>query len=716
MLKHLSYEKGQTPDEFHLLEKEIFYNAVDGILYFGGKHHATHKFEGGGGSSSHFTIKGSLPHADIMALGISASGDTYITTDSGTGWHKGDGFISAGGTGPSNWQNIGTLVGPKGNDGQQGLRGLLGKQGESGYGYVGAIVKADGHLWITPVNEQGTNLTPIDVGEVKGVQGIQGIQGVQGDNAFIAWTQIPGNENKLLVDFLASLKGVTGADGQGYGHIHINAAGELLVTPVNPTAPEINLGVITGKQGERGEQGISLEFEHAFDTLPHLFAQQGDKDNIGVNGQHPQLGEIHNPTPPHHIDGASWHDVGHIQGPTGPQGPTGATRIQAGAATIGDLPTTGNTEFDLRHVEDACKDYVWDGIAWKDAGAMVGPKGDGIYMKGTKTIAEINAMLTLGKQQGYLYIMSETGTLNDHHLAVDMGDGLKWSGGQWINVGELRGPQGPLQPFATQVEVDTGSEGAKAVSPLTLHGKLGADTNAMKARMAGVGFDFYGTNAPHGSLGCTGQEVSKTTYALLYAAIGDVWATTGGASAPSSSNFRLPNLSGRYARGGDNSNDVGRFLAESNKQHLHTTEAHHHTTVAHHHKGPRHRHSMDRHHHGANHNHSASSNETGNHRHTSANGAYVWTQASAHAGIAGGTSGGRARDTGYSGNHRHTITVNTKTMNTSDGGPTVTGYEGEGYTQNASPNTNDSSPNTRNEGGEARPNSVTVLKCVWTGL
>lgn len=63
------------------------------------------------------------------------------------------------------------------------------------------------------------------------------------------------------------------------------------------------------------------------------------------------------------------------------------------------------------------------------------------------------------------------------------------------------------------------------------------------------------SSPPTGWLLCNGQEVSKTTYADLFAAIGTTWDTatnplTGSAQAsPSTGNFRVPNLQGVFLRG-----------------------------------------------------------------------------------------------------------------------------------------------------------------------
>ncbi|MGN1217373.1 MAG: phage tail protein, partial [Phocaeicola sp.] len=62
--------------------------------------------------------------------------------------------------------------------------------------------------------------------------------------------------------------------------------------------------------------------------------------------------------------------------------------------------------------------------------------------------------------------------------------------------------------------------------------------------MAGEIKMWAGDTIPDGWLLCDGSEVSKTTYPNLYAAIGDLWGTPA-----SSSNFVLPNLTGRVPVG-----------------------------------------------------------------------------------------------------------------------------------------------------------------------
>ncbi len=60
--------------------------------------------------------------------------------------------------------------------------------------------------------------------------------------------------------------------------------------------------------------------------------------------------------------------------------------------------------------------------------------------------------------------------------------------------------------------------------------------------------DYGGVTAPSGYLLCYGQEISQSTYADLFTAIGTTW-NTGGEIA---GNFRLPDLRGRSLFGKDN--------------------------------------------------------------------------------------------------------------------------------------------------------------------
>lgn len=69
---------------------------------------------------------------------------------------------------------------------------------------------------------------------------------------------------------------------------------------------------------------------------------------------------------------------------------------------------------------------------------------------------------------------------------------------------------------------------------------------------AGIIMPFAGTSAPEGYLMCDGSAVSRTTYATLYAVIGDTFGAGDG-----SSTFNLPDLGGRVPLGVSMSHALG---------------------------------------------------------------------------------------------------------------------------------------------------------------
>ena len=66
--------------------------------------------------------------------------------------------------------------------------------------------------------------------------------------------------------------------------------------------------------------------------------------------------------------------------------------------------------------------------------------------------------------------------------------------------------------------------------------------------------DFAGTTAPSGFLACDGSDVSRITYAALFAAIGETWGVGDG-----STTFKVPDFRRRVAvgSGGASTTTVG---------------------------------------------------------------------------------------------------------------------------------------------------------------
>ena len=108
----------------------------------------------------------------------------------------------------------------------------------------------------------------------------------------------------------------------------------------------------------------------------------------------------------------------------------------------------------------------------------------------------------------------------------------------------------------------------------------GEATEAFKALFQSVGMPpggmaFWGSNSiPNGWLACSGQEVSRTIYANLFAAIGTAWGTPSNATV-----FKLPDLRGRVPVGANNATFVfGSSLGEeSHTQTVAEMPSHSHT-------------------------------------------------------------------------------------------------------------------------------------------
>lgn len=97
------------------------------------------------------------------------------------------------------------------------------------------------------------------------------------------------------------------------------------------------------------------------------------------------------------------------------------------------------------------------------------------------------------------------------------------------------------------------------------------DAVAQNANPTGTVSAYAGSSQPAGFLFCRGQAVSRTTYARLYAAIGDTYGAGNG-----STTFNVPDLRGEFIRGFDAGRgvDTGRVLGSAQ---AHMTASHTHT-------------------------------------------------------------------------------------------------------------------------------------------
>ena len=151
-------------------------------------------------------------------------------------------------------ENLGAVVGAKGDKGEQGLQGVKGDKGDTGLngtngtdgvGINDIEISTGGNLVITL-----TNGTSLNLGNIKGAKGDKGDAGINGTDG---------------------IDGTNGADGVGVASSEINALGELVITYSDGNT--VNLGKVVGNDGAKGEQG-----------LQGVKGDKGDKGDAGING------------------------------------------------------------------------------------------------------------------------------------------------------------------------------------------------------------------------------------------------------------------------------------------------------------------------------------------------------------------------------------------------------------------------------------------------
>lgn len=132
-------------------------------------------------------------------------------------------------------------------------------------------------------------------------------------------------------------------------------------------------------------------------------------------------------------------------------------------------------------------------------------------------------------------------------------------------VSNNSGASAPSTTYANQWWYDTTNKKLKfrneANTAWIEIGELNQTSNTFNGGMpSGAVQAFAMSTAPNGWLKCNGQAVSRTTYAVLFAAIGTIYGAGDG-----STTFNLPDLRGEFVRGWDDSRgvDSGRTIAST---------------------------------------------------------------------------------------------------------------------------------------------------------
>ena len=331
------------------------------------------------------------------AYQVSASGDLYVW--SGT-----------------EWQNVGAIVGPKGDTGPQGETGLTGDtgpegpQGETGpegpigpTGAQGTNINVQGSLatieeldietpdasindaWFIQEDENlyiYTGFEWFNAGKIQGPAGPTGPQGVTGP------TGSTGIQGPIGPQGVTGPTGPTGASGgitytvlasgstsyiingqqdpnipiiRGHRYVfNVNTTGQpFWITSINGAYDPVN--VYTSGIVNNGAESGTIIFEVPFDAPSTLYYVSENSSEMLGQFTVSNLGPV----------GPQGE-----QGPAGPEGPQGASITLLGSVPeVANLPADGNSVNDAYVVTANGELYVWDGTQWNSVGQIVGPQG-----------------------------------------------------------------------------------------------------------------------------------------------------------------------------------------------------------------------------------------------------------------------------------------------------------------------------------------------------
>ena len=349
----------------------------------------------------------------------------------------------------------------------------------------------------------------------------------------------------------------TETDPQGGNNYAVYAMSQLLSVPYALYA-ETSGSALPGPQGPAGPQGP--QGPQGNDGPQGIAGPQGNQGPQGEQG-------IQGPEGP--------------QGPQGPQGANGTSvEFQGSVSTSADLPLAGNSTGDGIIAQDNGHLWVWDGIAWVDAGNIQGPQGEagpqGIQgpqgpqgadgAQGLQGEAGPQGPQGEPGPQGLQGIQGETGpqgpqgatgaqgpqgpqgiqgeqgpqgpagedgtdgtsitiqgsaateaelpnsgnTNGDGYIVEATGHLWIWDGMDWIDAGNIQGPQGLQGPTgatgATGAQGPIGLTGATgAQGPIGLTGATGPQGPAGATGAQGP-IGLTGATGPQGQAGATGAQ------------------------------------------------------------------------------------------------------------------------------------------------------------------------------------------------------------------
>jgi microcystin-dependent protein len=615
------------------------------------------------------------PQGDIGPTGATGpegvTGPTGATGPEGATGQQGP----TGDVGPTGSTGLEGATGPTGPTGATGPEGAIGATGASGAQGEQGLTGATGATGLTgatgatgPQGDQGL----IGATGATGPTGATGANGIQGETGAVGATGPTG---------LTGATGPTGPEGATGPAGATGATGPTGVGETGATGPTGLTGATgaTGPQGETGSFGgvtFDYVYETSFPTEVHDTFPSGilgfnnttissatefyisffDADDVSTEGFLNTIDDstseikgnfkIYDAGTPEDyaffaIIGTHTHHNNHFHvpvsymsgsvtgftdadalritfartgdaGDVGPTGPTGLTGATGPTGATGEIGATGAT----------------GPVGATGATGDIGPTGDTGPTGATGPVGATGPMGATGAtglqgENGEAGAIGATGATGPSGLQGDTGPA-----GENGSIGAT-GPTGPIGP--------TGVTGATGPTGVT---SPGLPTGSIT--------QFAGSTAPSGWLSCDGTNVSRTTYADLFAVLGTTYGSGDG-----STTFALPNMKGRIPVGFDSAQTEFDALGETGGAKTHTL------TSA---EMPSHTHTQN------SHNHTQDS-----HGHTTVNaGSHGHAIYGLNTGIPGGSNGFgigmlRLNDGGYNyvsstaGDHGHTINGNTAT-------------------------------------------------------
>jgi len=361
------------------------------------------------------------------------------------------------------WNNLGTFKGEQGEEGPEGPAGhsfsLMGS-----YANLGALQAAHPTGTLGDAYLIGSNVAIwstasggswIDAGPVRGPDG------VDGKSAYQSWLDV-GNVG-TEAQFVASLKGADGVDGEdgadGLNMVITDVVNTYSALPLAPADKSVyavrdvnklyariagawkDMGTfkgtdgINGTNGTDGKDGSSVEIIKVLTILdPNVPSVAGNNGKAYVDMD----GNIY------FCIAGSWVLGGKV-GAAGDKGEAGTgLSLRGTVATVTALPAKATAEDgDGWFTEDDKMLYVLTDGEWTgpfDINGMQGIQGpQGNEGPAGKSISILGSYATLAALQA----AHPTGALGDGYL---VGNNLAiWTtagGGQWIDIGLIRGPQG----------------------------------------------------------------------------------------------------------------------------------------------------------------------------------------------------------------------------------------------------------------------------------